>query len=328
MSTSENTPSLEQAVSPAAIPFQALETLRLLVKAARPKQWAKNLIVFAPLIFSRNLDHPVLVLYATLCAFAFCLVSGAVYIINDVADFESDRQHPSKCARPIASGRLGKKIALAFALLLIVLGLALSYVVRPSLVLVTATYLMVSLLYCHALRHRVILDVFGIAAGFVLRAVSGAVAIGVASSGWFLCCTSLGALFLALEKRRQEMRILGDDAGDHRKALDGYSPDLLDRMESLIVPSLLTSYAFYSFMSFHGQWMMLTVPFVLYGVMRYQYLSVHSQKTAQPEDVLFSDRPIQITILCFLATSILVIYGLPGWVAAAFQTMDSYRIFK
>lgn len=305
-----------------------LETWGLLLKAARPKQWVKNLIAYAPLIFSRNADHPILFLFTTLCFMSFCLVSGGIYIANDLVDIEADRKHPTKCARPIASGKLNSKLALGFGLLLIVLGLTVSLMVRPSLCLVTAAYLCLAVSYSFFLKHDVILDVFGIAAGFVLRAVGGAVAIGVASSGWFLACTSLGALFLALEKRRQELRLLGGDSRHHRKALAGYSMALLDRMESIVVPSLLTSYAFYSFLSFHGQWMMLTLPFVMYGVMRYQYLSVHSTTTGQPEDVFWKDRPIQISILCWIITCVLVVYGVPSHIQDAFESIDSYRILK
>ena len=306
----------------------ALDTCWLLVQTARPKQWTKNLIAYAPLLFSRNIDHPALFLYASLCVVAFSFVSGSIYILNDLVDMDADCRHPVKCERPIASGRISRLQAIVFSILLLIAGLAISFLVRPSLCLVTGAYLISSLLYCCVLKHNVILDVFGIAAGFVLRAVGGAVAIGVSSSGWFLACTSLGALFLALEKRRQEIKLLGGDSASHRKTLSCYSPHLIDRMESIVVPSLLTSYAFYGFLSFHGQWMLLTVPFVLYGVMRYQFLSVHSGTTGQPEDVLLKDRPIQITIICWLITCALVVYGLPERIVVSLECMDSYRIFK
>jgi len=299
--------------APAVRRSSGLETIGLLVEAMRPKQWVKNLIAYAPLIFSCNMTHPPLLLSATLCVVAFCLVSGGVYIFNDALDEEADRKHPSKRLRPIASGRLDKTLALTFGAAVALSGLILSFLVRPSFCLVVAGYLTLSVLYCLVLKQIVIIDAFAISAGFVLRAVGGAIAIAVPSSGWFLVCTSLGALFLALEKRRQEMRILGDSFADHRKALTGYSMRLLERMENILVPSLLTSYAFYSFMSFHGQWMMLTVPFVFYGVMRYEYLCAQSSATAQPEDVFWKDRPIQVAILCWLATCALVIHGVPQW---------------
>lgn len=309
-------------------PASAFETCGLIVKELRPKQWVKNLIAFAPLLFSRNFDNGGLFLSATACVAAFSLVSGGVYVLNDLADVEADRRHPIKCERPIASGRLSSSVALSIAILVIVLGLALSYAVRPTLLIVTLSYLALSLLYCFVLKHQVILDVFGIAGGFLLRAVAGAVAVHVSTSGWFLACTCLGALFLALEKRRQELTVLGDDSCNHRKSLGGYSLALLDRMEGIVVPSLLTAYAFYSFLSFHGQWMMLTLPFVLYGVMRYQFLSVRTTSTGQPEDVFWSDKPIQVTIVLWLLTCALVVYEVPQRLHVEALKLDSLGVAR
>lgn len=298
------------------------------LKLLRPRQWTKNLIAYAPLLFAIKIHEIDLFLSATACVFSLCLVSGGIYIVNDIVDAEADRLHPKKKLRPIASGQVSVRSALLFGILVISLGLVLSFLIRPTLCLVVLVFFGVNLLYTCLLKHQAIVDVFGIATSFVLRAVAGAVAVHVPVSGWFLLCTTLGALFLALEKRRQELELLGESSLAHRKSLGLYSTDLLDRMEALVVASLLTSYAFYSFLSVHGQWMMLTVPFVIYGVMRYQLLSVEHKVTGSPEDVLLKDRPIQITILAWLLTCGLVVYGAPKLLKPLSRTLDSMQVFK
>jgi 4-hydroxybenzoate polyprenyltransferase len=309
-------------------PVSAPEMLGLVIKAMRPKQWTKNLIAYAPLLFSMHIHETHLLALATACVASFCLVSGAVYLLNDVLDAEADRLHPTKCKRPIASGKLPASVALIACVIAVIAGVTISFLVRPTLAVVTIAYLALSLSYTTMLKHKVILDVFAIAGGFVLRAVAGAVAVSVPTSGWFLLCTSLGALFLALEKRRQELNVLGDKSLAHRRSLGLYSKELLDRLEGIIVPSLVTSYAFYSFQSSHGEAMLLTVPFVLYGVMRYQFLSTQSTITGSPEEVLFKDRAIQLTILLWVATCALVIYQGPTWLMHLSDTIDNHKAFE
>lgn len=279
------------------------------LRVMRPKQWTKNLIAYAPLLFAAKAHNLLLLQNATLCVVSFCFVSSAVYIINDIFDREADKLHPRKCKRPIASGEISLATAWTLAALLAPTGLILSFLLRPSLALVVLAYLLLTVAYSMVLKHAAILDVLSIAAGFLLRAVAGAVAVRVPMSGWFLLCTGLGAIFLALEKRRRELSVLQNEADAHRKALQGYTMALLNRLESLILPSLLSAYVFYSFLSIHGQWMMLSVPFVIYGLMRYQQLSCNEGETGTPEDILLSDRPIQIAIVLWLGTSALVVYG-------------------
>ncbi len=280
--------------------------LRLL----RPRQWTKNLIAYAPLVFAAKAQVPQLFQNASLCVLSFCLLSSSIYIINDILDRKADSLHPTKCKRPIASGEIPVSAALVLALILAPLSLFIAFSVRGSLVLVLLAYLGLTISYSLVLKHVAILDVLSIAGGFLLRAVAGAVAVRVPMSGWFLLCTGLGAVFLALEKRRRELIVMRGAAESHRKALQAYSTALLDRMEALILPSLLTSYVFYSFLSVHGQWMMLSVPFVIYGLMRYQQLSCsEDSQTGTPEDVLLKDRPIQLAILFWLLTSASVVYG-------------------
>jgi 4-hydroxybenzoate polyprenyltransferase len=297
-------------------------TLALLFWAMRPKQWTKNLIAFAPLLFAGKLGQPELILATSFCVLAFCLVSGGLYVFNDLLDRENDRVHPTKCLRPIASGRLDHGVAFAFAIFAVVAGLTICFAVRPSLSLIALLYMSCTLSYSLYLKHSAILDVFMIATGFVLRAIAGAMAICVPISGWFLLCTSLGALYLALEKRRKEILMLGADSHQHRKVLSNYSIASLDRMESIVVPSLVTSYMFYSFLSSHGEWMLLTVPPVIYGIMRYQMLSDHASLTASPEEVLWKDRPIQVAIVAWLTVSALVVYGIDKSVPLLLKSFD------
>lgn len=281
-----------------------------LLSVMRPRQWTKNLIAYAPLIFAAKASSLQLFLSATLCVLSFCLVSSAIYIVNDIVDRKADAMHPTKCKRPIASGRLSSPVAGIFSLILALCGLSLGFAVRHSLDLVLLGYIALTAAYSFKLKHIAIIDVISIASGFLLRAVAGAVAVHVPTSGWFLLCTGLGAVFLALEKRRREITILQNAADAHRPILQSYSSELLDRLESLILPSLLTSYVFYSFLSIHGQWMMLTVPFVAYALMRYLQLSCSGKNlTATPEEVLLKDRPIQAAIILWLLTCIGVIYG-------------------
>lgn len=310
-----------QTAAPAVNPL-------VLVKLLRPRQWTKNLIAFAPALFAGRLFDEQVVLHTTMCVVALCFVSGAVYVFNDCLDVEADRKHPTKCKRPLASGQVTVPMAATVGVLALVSSLIIAYVTRPALTLVLFTYLLLQVAYTARLKHRIVLDAFCIAAGFVLRALGGAAAAHVQLSAWFLLCTSLGALFLALEKRRQEFRTLGADAASHRKVLAKYSPELLDRMEATIVPSLLTAYAFYSFQSQYGQWMMITVPMVLYGILRYQVLSVRETTTGSPEEVLLKDRPIQTTILLWLFACMSVVYGwLPSLAAWLVRTIDCVHLF-
>ncbi len=315
-----------QADTPAQLTADPAEKMRLILKLIRPKQWAKNLIVFAPAMFSGKIFEPATITAASLCFFAFCFCASAVYVVNDVLDCQSDRLHPKKKNRPVASGKISAPFALCLGLVCIAGALSIGFLIRPTVDVFLLVYFVLMMFYALVLKHYVLLDVFAIAAGFVLRAASGAAAAGVESSGWFLACTSFGALFLALEKRRQEARLLKGQAISHRKTLNAYTPELVDRMEAVIVPSLVTCYAFYTFQSYHGQWMMLTLPFVLYGVMRYQVLSVNSDETGAPDEVLWKDRGIQLTLLAWVLTSAGVVYGvIPKFFAATSAFLDGLR---
>lgn len=299
------------------------------IQVLRPRQWTKNLIAFAPLLFSGNITDLEKLIETSICAVCLCLVSSAMYIVNDLKDREADALHPVKKFRPIAAGTLNPKIAIAVASISLLLSVAGGFLLRPVVGLGMLLYVILQLVYNYELKKHAILDVFSIAAGFVLRAAAGGTAAHVALSGWFLICTSLGALFLGFEKRRQELLTLGGSANAHRKSFDKYSLPLIDRMEAAIVPSLVTSYCIYCFFSPSGQWMLLTVPFVLFGVLRYQLLSTIASSTEAPEEVLLRDRTIQICVLLWIAISAGVVYGvIPDAVTNIVNQLDSVTLIQ
>ncbi len=279
----------------------------LWLKQLRWKQWPKNLICFAPLLFSGKFIEPQACAAAMVCFVAFCMISSGIYILNDIMDVEADRLHPIKKNRPIASGKLNIKVAFVVGLCSLLGGFVGAFWLRHSLIFICLGYVILNVAYSLRLKHVAIIDILCISSGFVFRAIAGAVAINVLPSSWFLLCTTLGALFLAMEKRRQEIIVLSNDSATHRKALTDYSLPLIARFESLVVPSLLTAYAFYTSNSPHGQYMMITIPVVLYGLMRYQQISQTGTSTGTPEEVLFKDRPIQLTILLWVVICAVVV---------------------
>jgi 4-hydroxybenzoate polyprenyltransferase len=284
-----------------------------LLFSLRPSQWSKNLVIFAGLLFGRRLFDPPAVL-AALGAFAvFCVLSGVVYLVNDIADRESDRRHPLKARRPIASGALPVSLAMVAAFGLGVAGLAGAIAVNVPFAIVAATYLVLQLAYSGMLKHIVIIDVLTIAIGFVLRAVGGAVAVNVEISHWLLVCTILLALFIALAKRRHEIVLLADGATSHRPILGEYSAYLLDQMIGVVTASTLISYVFYTISpetmeKFQTQWLGLTIPFPLYGIFRYLYLVHQREGGGSPADLLLTDRPLLACVALWALTVALIIY--------------------
>ena len=279
----------------------------------RPRQWIKNLFVLAGLIFARKLFTPLL--WPALAALAlFCALSGAIYLLNDVADYEKDRLHPTKRNRPVASGALPRSTALRIGAGLLIGSLSLSFLLSVSFGAVAFAYAALLVLYSVTLKHEVILDVLTVAAGFVLRAVAGTVVIGVEISGWLLICTILLALFLALGKRRHELLALEGAAVDHRPTLSEYSPALLDQMIAVVTASAVTAYALYTMSpetvgKFNTRWLPVTLPFVLYGVFRYLYLLYRRQLGGDPSELFLSDRPLLLNTLLWMAAILLLIYG-------------------
>jgi len=304
------------------------KSVALWLKQLRWKQWPKNLICFAPLLFSGKFLDPHALIAASLCFVAFCMISSGIYVLNDILDVEADRMHPIKKNRPIASGKLNIRTAFSVGVVSLLGGFALAYQLRHTLVFICLGYVTLNVAYSLKLKHIAIIDILCISSGFVFRAIAGAVAVNVMPSSWFLLCTTLGALFLAMEKRRQEIIVLSHESSTHRKALTDYSLPLISRFESLVVPSLLTSYAFYTFNSPHGQYMMLTIPVVLYGLMRYQQISQSGTSTGTPEEVLFKDRPIQLTILLWvLICAVVVLFHPRDLVAQVSRIFDEMRTY-
>jgi 4-hydroxybenzoate polyprenyltransferase len=287
-----------------------------LLAACRPRQWTKNLLVFAGPLFAFQLQ-PSLWLGATVAFVAFCAISSAIYLLNDVLDVEADRTHPSKRHRPIAAGLIGVPLALVTAALLAGLSLSLGAAVSPGLAGVLLLYGLIQVGYCLQFKRVPLLDLFSIAAGFLLRAVAGVVAAGLGFSPWFLLTVGLLALFLAVEKRKAELRLCLDRGVLTRKVLERYSLPLLQRLENIVSTSAFMSYALWAAgPALNGaptSWMLLSVPFVLVGIFRYQLLSdpeeavrraaLYPERSSEkPEEILLGDRGVRLTLLAWLVT--------------------------
>jgi 4-hydroxybenzoate polyprenyltransferase len=301
---------------PAAPSAYAMKMGPVLV-SLRPEQWTKNLVLFAALAFSKHLFETGPLLRALLGFGLFCGLSGAVYLLNDVADRERDRMHPLKRLRPVASGALPPRTAVGLAALIGLACLALSFVLGLPFAACALLYLALNLLYSFSLKEVVILDVLAISMGFVLRAVAGAMAIGVLISEWLLICTILLALFLTLSKRRHELTSLSDSATDHRPTLQEYSPYLLDQMIAVVTPSCVMAYAFYTLAQetrdkFQTDRLAWTIPFVLYGIFRYLYLVHRKEQGGSPTDMLLADRPLLIDVFLWAAAVVLIVYTAKG----------------
>ena len=280
----------------------------------RPRQWAKNLFVFAGLLFAQKLFTGPAAALAAAAFVLFCALSGAMYLLNDVADREQDRLHPKKRERPVASGRLSVPVAVAAAIVLIVAALGGSLAISWRLAGVAAAYALLLTAYSVWLKHLVLVDVLVVAVGFVLRAVGGAVAIDVEISGWLLICTILLALFLALGKRRHEYLALGGEAARHRPILAEYSAALLDQMIAVVTASAVTAYALYTMSpetvaKFHTHLLPATLPFVLYGIFRYLYLLYSKQLGGNPSELFLNDGPLLVNTFLWFLVVLAIVYG-------------------
>jgi 4-hydroxybenzoate polyprenyltransferase len=291
-----------------------LSHLRSLIKTMRPRQWVKNAFIFAALVFDRQLNPAHLnAILNTLAGFlVFCILSGLVYLINDIADVEADRKHPQKRHRPIASGKLPLPFAVGASIVLPLIIFPLSYALSPRFTLVGLAYFALNLAYSKWLKHLPILDVFAIAAGFVLRVGAGVVLIQVARfSPWLYVVTTLVSLYIGFGKRRAELALLADDAYNHRRVLDGYTIPLLDQLITIVSSATIIAYSLYTFSAPNlpdNHVMMLTIPFVIYGIFRYLYLIQIKHGGGAPEDMLLSDRPLQATILLWGIAVVLIFY--------------------
>jgi 4-hydroxybenzoate polyprenyltransferase len=291
--------------------------MKPLLVSLRPHQWTKNLVVFAPLALSKHLFEPEPLTRALLAFALFCGLSGAVYLVNDVADVERDRLHPLKRLRPIASGALRTRLALIVAGVLAVGCLAGSLALGPIFGAWALVYLLLNLAYSFKLKEIVIVDAISLSLGFVVRAVAGAVVIGVAFSEWLLICTILLALFLTFCKRRHELTSLEATASEHRKSLQEYSPYLLDQMIGVVTASCLMAYASYTTAAetiekYQTNRLPWTIPFVLYGIFRYLYLVHRRDLGGSPTDILLTDVPLIVDVVLWAIAILAIVYTAQG----------------
>jgi len=289
-----------------------------LLEELRPKQWTKNLLLFAGVLFSRQFGDPRLVGRAAAGFLSFSLLAGAVYLVNDLLDAEADRQHPRKRNRPIASGRLPAPVAWAALVPVLAISGGIAIWLGRDFAAIAAFYLALNLAYSFGLKHQVLIDVFVVAAGFVMRAIAGVallipVSPGTELSPWLLVCTFFGALFLGLGKRRRELANAGSEASAQRAVLDHYTPELVDGLLLVSAAASLMGYALYTIWpatvaKFHTEALLYTVPFVAYGIFRYLYLVRVSESSEDPSQVLLSDRPLGICVLLYVIAVGIILY--------------------
>lgn len=286
--------------------------LKILVEAMRPRQWAKNIFVFAPLVFDVKLFHPLYLARTVAGFFLLCLVSGAVYLINDLVDIDKDRQHPKKRNRPLASGRLSPRLAVTAAAILILLGLPTGFLLHPLFGGILLLYLLLQVGYSFYLKNLVIIDVLALAAGFVLRVAAGIPLVDAERfSPWIYTCMGLLALFIGFAKRRHELVLMGENANAHRESLAEYNLSLLDQLITIVTAATLVSYSLYTFSAPNlppNHLMMLTIPFVLFSVFRYLYLVHVKGMGGEPEEIVLQDRPLQAGVLLWGLAVVLILY--------------------
>jgi 4-hydroxybenzoate polyprenyltransferase len=286
--------------------------LKALIKAMRLRQWPKNGFVFFALIFDKQLFSLEPFLRTLEGFFLFCLISSAVYLLNDISDIEADRQHPQKKHRPLASGELPVNVAQGTAYLLALISFSLGYLLEPMFAVMIALYFLINLLYSRWLKHVPILDVLIVSSGFVLRVAGGVALITVERfSPWLYMLTILFSLYVGLGKRRAEMDLLAEDASAHRKVLDGYTIPLLDQYITIVSGMTIVAYSLYTFSAPNlpeNHSMMLTIPFVVYGIFRYLQLIQTGHAAGAPDEVALKDRPLQFTVLLWGLAVIAVFY--------------------
>ncbi len=285
---------------------------RALLKTMRPRQWAKNVFIFAALVFDRQLTRPGAVLHTVLGAVAFSLIAGVVYIVNDIADIEADRQHPTKRHRPIAAGQLPIPVAWGAAIALLVIAFPLALWLSRAFALIVLIYLVLNLAYSKWLKHIVLLDIIILASFYVIRVAAGVALIKVERfSPWLYIFTTFLALLIGAGKRRAELAQLATNANVHRRVLDGYTLGFLDQVITLAAGMTVITYSLYSFSAPNlppNHAMMLTIPFVIYGVLRYQYLLQVKEIGGAPEDIVLTDRPLQIAVALYGLAVLTIFY--------------------
>jgi 4-hydroxybenzoate polyprenyltransferase len=279
----------------------------------RPKQWLKNGLLFVALLFSQNVFNIRMLLLSVTAFLVFCLLSSGIYILNDLADIERDRRHPVKAKRPLASGKLNPLFAKIVLILILAISLTAAFFINLSFAAIALGYLILQMSYSIVLKEVVIIDVFSIAAGFFLRVMAGAKAIDVPISSWLLICTIFVSLFLGLGKRRHEILLMKEEAGNHRKVLNEYNLNLLDQMVSIVTAGTVISYSLYTLSpetvsKFHTENLWLTIPIVLYGIFRYLYLVYGKSEGGSPELIFLGDKPILCCVFLYVITVGIILY--------------------
>lgn len=289
-----------------------MKQLTYILKTMRPRQWAKNVFIFAALVFDGQLSNPQSLLVTTIAFLLFCLASSLVYIVNDLVDIESDRQHPDKRNRPLPSGQLTIKNAVIAAVVLFLLVFPAAFILSPAFGWIISSYFVLMVMYSLWLKHIPLIDVLVIAAGFVIRVTAGLVIIVTKRfSPWLFVATTFLALFIGLGKRRAEIQLLEAIAGTHRKVLDGYSLELLDQLLTIVLSTTLMTYCLYTFsaeITPGNHSMMLTIPFVIYGLFRYLYLIRIKNIGGAPEEIVLTDRPMQAAVGLWGVTVLIILY--------------------
>jgi len=279
------------------------------IEIARPNQWYKNLLLFVGLVFSQKFGQFDLLFLSIMGFAAFCCLSSSIYVFNDIVDRDNDKAHPRKAKRPIPSGEIRIGQAIAYGLVLLVTGIAISLYVGWQFLVLASCYIAISSAYSFITKNIVIMDAICLAVGFVIRAVAGAIAVSVMVSPWLIICVFLLALFLTFGKRRHELETLGEDVGLHREILKDYSVHMTDDMVSISAATLIMSYSMWTFLA-TDQLMMFTIPFAVYGLLRYMFLMHMAEGGGEPEQA-FKDLPSVANILCWGLTVFLVLYILP-----------------
>jgi 4-hydroxybenzoate polyprenyltransferase len=286
--------------------------LLAILKTMRPKQWAKNIFLFVALIFDRKLTNLPALIHTLAGVVVFSLIASVVYIINDIADVEADRQHPTKRNRPIAAGKLPIPVAWGIAIVLIFACFPLGYLLSPSFTIITLFYFLLNLTYSKWLKHIVLIDIILIASFYVIRVAAGVALVDVERfSPWLYIFTTFLALLIGIGKRRAELSQLAEDANAHRRVLDGYTLSFLDQLITLASGMTIVAYGLYTFSAPNlpeNHAMMFTIPFIIYSVFRYQYLLQVKDTGGAPEDIVLSDRPLQAAIVLYALTVLIIFY--------------------
>jgi 4-hydroxybenzoate polyprenyltransferase len=289
-----------------------MKTVLNYIEMLRPRQWVKNVFVFAGLIFSRHFYYGESITTAIAAFVVFCALSSSVYILNDVLDYEEDKVHPTKRDRPIAAGAIPRTTAVVLSFIIGIVALYGAHFINARFLYICLLYAVMMILYSVAVKHIIILDVLFVAVGYVLRAIAGAVAISVEISAWLLLCTLLFALFLVVSKRRTEIVLLGDDALRHRKTLDQYSVTMLDQMIAIVTSACIVSYCLYTLApetvaKFNTRNLIFTVPFVVYGIFRYLYITYKRTEAAVPEQALLTDAPLLVCFILWVVVCVVIL---------------------